>query len=46
MNSFLTVIGLLSICMVILYIMKKVSEYLDLKKEEKTSYKFDKDDDE
>jgi hypothetical protein len=47
MNEFLSSIGLLSISLFILYVMKKVNEYFYFKKiDNNESYNFDKEDDE
>jgi hypothetical protein len=46
MNEVLSGIGLLSISLLILYVMKKVDNYFYFKKERNQSYNFDKDDDE
>lgn len=46
MNEVLIRIGLCSIVLLIVYIIKKVDEYFYFKKDENISYKFDKEDDE
>lgn len=46
MNGFLSGVGLLSITVLIIYVIKKVDEYYCLYKEESKSSKFNEDDDE
>ncbi len=46
MNGILSTIGLCSIVILIFYIIKKVDDYLNLKKENYKSIKFDEDSDE
>lgn len=43
MNEMLSKIGLCSILITITYIIKKINEYLYLKKEESQNYKIDED---
>lgn len=46
MNEFLARVGMLSIALLILYIIKKVDDYLYFRREENEIYNSDKDDDE
>lgn len=45
MNGFLSTVGSCAIVVLVVYIIKKVNDYLYSKKEKSQNYKFDKEDD-
>jgi hypothetical protein len=45
MDKILIGIGLFSIAIVVIYLIRKINDYLNLKEERKHSYKIDRDDD-